>query len=808
MKKTKGFRMFIALVLAAAMVLPCFAVLAEEAKVTITVTENEEDESKNDVLIEVDGDINHAFISNSEDDPVEIMIDNADYPGDHEGNQLPASQDVSSIKAEIDGDVTNEDGTTGITVENDEVPELDVTAGDVRVHESDDSASGIALQATVDYGDVTVQTESLEASATGTESSHAEGLNVTTANNGSFEANTGDITSTAALTDENGQGSIESMGVVIYSSDESQIRVDAGKIEVSAEWESDPDSVCAYGVDIYADDNSTVRVDTGAMVLTTDQTEGSDISVDGIHVFSDINADVTVVSENITAETDGNQEISGVEINTYQNGSAVVASKGDITAKGANSTGVELDADTESELETPVEIFADGTISGGKAAISASESGMEKANVTAWKIEGGEDGTVVAANRNNENITDKVQSSIHYIVKLADGFSNSDVTTENGDTVTVDYDKTADAVVIHGNVADGEEYTYHTANEDEEVTVNVTLQDGEVFDGIYYNAEGKTDTEKNLLTVGNNGLSAIEGVANSFKLLMKRGGGMMLGLKTHTHDYSVFVRRTKEPTCTGTGSDLYQCAFCDATQEKTVDAKGHTEVTDAAVAATCTETGLTEGKHCSVCNEVLAAQEVVAAKGHTPGTAVTENEQEATAQSEGSYEAVIYCTVCGKELSREKRTIPALEKDSTQEAIIREESKQEANMRNADIADATSMKQKDIDIDLTSVAMPEDVSRDDDDVKLDKLANCPDALTETAKQELAALKRSGYKIDCGFAAWSESGKTAACTLKLSEKFVPDGAQIFVNGAAVQAELKDGYYCFEVTLPAVVLVAHK
>ncbi len=37
---------------------------------------------------------------------------------------------------------------------------------------------------------------------------------------------------------------------------------------------------------------------------------------------------------------------------------------------------------------------------------------------------------------------------------------------------------------------------------------------------------------------------------------------------------------------------------------------------DKAVAATCTETGLTEGKHCSVCNAVIKAQEVVPAKGH------------------------------------------------------------------------------------------------------------------------------------------------------------------------------------------------
>ena len=42
----------------------------------------------------------------------------------------------------------------------------------------------------------------------------------------------------------------------------------------------------------------------------------------------------------------------------------------------------------------------------------------------------------------------------------------------------------------------------------------------------------------------------------------------------------------------------------------------HTAVVDKAVAATCTETGLTEGSHCSVCNEVLVAQTVVDAFGH------------------------------------------------------------------------------------------------------------------------------------------------------------------------------------------------
>ena len=44
--------------------------------------------------------------------------------------------------------------------------------------------------------------------------------------------------------------------------------------------------------------------------------------------------------------------------------------------------------------------------------------------------------------------------------------------------------------------------------------------------------------------------------------------------------------------------------------------EGHTAVVDKAAAATCTETGLTEGSHCSVCDEVIVAQTVVDALGH------------------------------------------------------------------------------------------------------------------------------------------------------------------------------------------------
>ena len=51
---------------------------------------------------------------------------------------------------------------------------------------------------------------------------------------------------------------------------------------------------------------------------------------------------------------------------------------------------------------------------------------------------------------------------------------------------------------------------------------------------------------------------------------------------------------------------------------------GHTATVKPAVAPTCTETGLTEGKHCSVCGEVTAAQDTVDALGHNWVSATTE----------------------------------------------------------------------------------------------------------------------------------------------------------------------------------------
>ena len=119
----------------------------------------------------------------------------------------------------------------------------------------------------------------------------------------------------------------------------------------------------------------------------------------------------------------------------------------------------------------------------------------------------------------------------------------------------------------------------------------------------------------------------------------------------------------KDATCTEKGHEAYEtCTRCDYTNYVEIPAKGHTEVIDSAVEATCTETGLTEGKHCSVCNEVLVKQTVVPAKGHKEATRA-ENRIEATCEADGSYDEVIYCSVCNEELSRIEKTLDKLGHD-------------------------------------------------------------------------------------------------------------------------------------------------
>ena len=101
----------------------------------------------------------------------------------------------------------------------------------------------------------------------------------------------------------------------------------------------------------------------------------------------------------------------------------------------------------------------------------------------------------------------------------------------------------------------------------------------------------------------------------------------------------------------------------------TTEPSKHTEVTVDGKEATCTETGLTEGKKCSHCGVTLVAQTTIPVTSHTPGTPTEENRVEATCTKAGSYKLVTRCTVCNTVISEESKIIDALNHDYTYEYV-------------------------------------------------------------------------------------------------------------------------------------------
>ena len=100
----------------------------------------------------------------------------------------------------------------------------------------------------------------------------------------------------------------------------------------------------------------------------------------------------------------------------------------------------------------------------------------------------------------------------------------------------------------------------------------------------------------------------------------------------------------KQATCKEEGKLVRTCSKCSETEESTVSKiDTHTEVVDAAVSATCTVDGKTEGKHCSVCGKTIVAQTTVKASGHIE---VVDPAVNATCETEGK-SAGKHCSVCG-----------------------------------------------------------------------------------------------------------------------------------------------------------------
>lgn len=95
-------------------------------------------------------------------------------------------------------------------------------------------------------------------------------------------------------------------------------------------------------------------------------------------------------------------------------------------------------------------------------------------------------------------------------------------------------------------------------------------------------------------------------------------------------------------TCQKEGILKKTCTLCKKSESVTVPKAAHTEVIDKGTAATCTESGMTDGKHCSVCNTVTVEQKPIAALGHKE---ILDEAVEATCSAPGKTEGK-HCGVC------------------------------------------------------------------------------------------------------------------------------------------------------------------
>ena len=135
------------------------------------------------------------------------------------------------------------------------------------------------------------------------------------------------------------------------------------------------------------------------------------------------------------------------------------------------------------------------------------------------------------------------------------------------------------------------------------------------------------------------------------------------------HIHTLEVLPAVAATCTELGlTEGQKCTTCGEilVAQEEIPALGHTEKSIPAVEPTCTESGLAEGKACSTCGETLVAQTEIPATGHSFGQWTVKTQP--TDQSEGL--EVRTCTACGEEETRSIGKLPAEPQNDTLVIVV------------------------------------------------------------------------------------------------------------------------------------------
>lgn len=135
-----------------------------------------------------------------------------------------------------------------------------------------------------------------------------------------------------------------------------------------------------------------------------------------------------------------------------------------------------------------------------------------------------------------------------------------------------------------------------------------------------------------------------------------------VGAAGHSWDAGVVT----PATCTERGYTTYTCTANDGgtmvSNYTEIDPNNHTGlVTDNAVPATCTATGLTEGSHCTACGKTVVAQTVTQKDSNNHTNVVKDNAVDPTCTDPGLTEGS-HCEAC-KAVITAQQEVPALKHD-------------------------------------------------------------------------------------------------------------------------------------------------
>ena len=365
-------------------------------------------------------------------------------------------------------------------------------------------------------------------------------------------------------------------------------------------------------------------------VETIDAVQPTIIEADAVSNITAVNAksDVTVQGENTTV-----QNVTAAAENvklTVQN-----AAVEKVTAENP----VTIEATGENSVIKEVEAQSDVTVQGAATKVdkvtvpeSAADTGVE------LKIEGAKVSEVAAENPVTINATDgaspieKVEAKDNLTVKgdaaqieqveVPDSATKQPVIDVQSGTVSeVKADKPAE-VKGDGTVTNVEANAEVKVASETVTTITVTVQVTVTVTG-NQPVEVAVETTNAVSVVTANTNVSVSTTLNEEINVVKKETETSEGTKiTHVHKWVEDTDDYVAATCTATGKRVYVCGGtgdCDVTERtKTVilDKLPHTEKIVNAVAATCTETGLTDGKVCAVCDAVLVKQTETAVLGH------------------------------------------------------------------------------------------------------------------------------------------------------------------------------------------------